>query len=111
MANEKRLIDANAVREQFAERYDDAFMQIVTRTNKEYWKGYATGINWGRSTITDAHTVDAVEVVLCKDCKYWTHMEDGMGDCTNGAFHLDGCPDPTMAFNDYCSRGERREGE
>ena len=51
---------------------------------------------------------DFVLVVRCKDCKYWEHMEDGMGDCTNGAFHLDGHPDPTMAFNDYCSRGERR---
>ena len=52
--------------------------------------------------------VDAVEVVYCKECKYWEYILNGMGDCTNSAFHLDGHPDPTMAFNDYCSRGERK---
>ena len=55
--------------------------------------------------------VDAVEVVRCKDCKHWMHMEDGFGDCTNGRFHLDGHADPTMKMDDFCSCGERREGE
>ena len=63
MVNEKLLIDANALREHFGEHYDDAFMQIVTRENKDYWRGYSNGINWGRNTLVDAPTVDAVEVV------------------------------------------------
>ena len=45
--------------------------------------------------------------VRCKDCKHWVHMEDGMGDCTNNRFHLDGCPDPTMKADDFCCLGER----
>ena len=94
---EKRLIDANVLR---------------------VHRGINVGANLGglraivlEKDIRNAPTVDAVEVVYCKDCKCWEHMCDGMGDCTNAAFHLDGCPDPTMAFNDYCSRGERKDND
>ena len=60
------------------------------------------------SLIENAPTVDAVEVVRCKKCKHWLHMEDGMGDCTNRRFHLPGHADPTMKADDFCSCGERR---
>lgn len=68
MANEKRVIDANVLKALFDERYDSAFMQMRTRENKEYWNGVCCGVNWGRNTIADAPTVDAVEVKRCKDC-------------------------------------------
>lgn len=51
---------------------------------------------------------DYTEVVRCKDCKHWIHMEDGFGDCTNRRFHLDGHADPSMKMDDFCSCGERR---
>lgn len=60
-----RLIDADALKEVFDERYDSAFMQMHTRDNKEYWNGVCGGVNWGRNIIADAPTVDAVEV-KCK---------------------------------------------
>lgn len=65
MVNEKRLdlIDRNVLKTLFDVRYDTAFIQERTRENKEQWSGYCTGINWGRNTIADAPTVDAVEVV------------------------------------------------
>ena len=50
-----------------------------------------------------------VEVVRCKDCKHWIHIENGMGDCTNRRFHIDNHADPTMYSTDFCSCGERRE--
>ena len=58
--------------------------------------------------LMNAPTVDAVEVVRCKDCRYQgrascpTYYEDRMTyrDC----WALDG-------DNDFCSYGERREGE
>ena len=61
--NEVRLIDANALKALFDERYDDAFMQMHTRPNIAHWEGYSIGVNWGRNTIADSPTVDAVEVV------------------------------------------------
>ena len=91
MANEKRrLIDANALR--LAIR-DDA--EIVG-------KHYARI----KMHINGAPTVDAVEVVRCKDCKYNDHKKafrpEGIWCCYWGV-------DPNPA--DFCSYGERREGE
>lgn len=63
MAKEQRLIDANALKALFDERYDCAFMQSHTRPNIAHWEGVSIGVNWGRNTIADAPTVDAVEVV------------------------------------------------
>ena len=63
MANEKRLIDADALKALFDERYDEVFVQEHTRHNKQFWNGLFAGVNWGRNTIADAPTVDAVEVV------------------------------------------------
>ena len=51
MATEKRLIDANALIEQFDE---------------SNFKGFVM-----KRLIEMQPTVDAVEVVRCKDCKYW----------------------------------------
>lgn len=56
-------------------------------------------------------TNDAVVVVRCADCKHWLHMENGLGDCSNPRFHIEGHADPTMNWNDFCSCGERRESE
>ena len=65
MANKKRLIDANALKALFDERYDEVFVQEYTRHNKQFWNGLCVGVNWGRNTIADASSVDAVEL-KCK---------------------------------------------
>lgn len=50
--------------------------------------------NWGEAflpqLVQEQPTVDAVEVVRCKDCRYYD-------ECTNFLFD-----------DDYCSRGERK---
>ena len=61
--------------------------------------------------ILTAPTVDAVEVVRCKDCKWWELVDDyyakGYGECT--------CPRSVIKrstfLNEdwYCANGERRE--
>lgn len=62
MENKKQMIDAKDMEEVFDNCYDTAFIQERTRENKEYWKGYCSGINWGRNAIADAPKVEAVEV-------------------------------------------------
>lgn len=93
-----RLIDADALR-------------------KEHCEGCASSVQDGCKTdpvcaslmwVHDAPTIDAVPVVRCAECKYWLFVEDGFGDCTNRRFHLDGCADPSMKMDDFCSIGERR---
>lgn len=52
--------------------------------------------------ITLAPTVDAVEVVRCKDCKYYEEYKNGEYRCWKMIL------DPAKP-TDFCSRGERRE--
>ena len=99
MANEKRLIDANA---------------LIKEANAEGAYGYVDA-----KQIADAPTVDAVEVLRCRECKYWGD-EDGklqrldgvlFARCKVHNYLIDGrhtgwCP----TENDFCSYGERKEG-
>lgn len=55
--------------------------------------------------IDDATTVDAVEVVRCRDCKWW-HEDDDVGHCDNPD-GLDNYAKP----DDFCSYAERKEGD
>ena len=115
MENEKRLIDANALIAEFDERNSDTFFQYHTRANKEYWWGMNTGVNWGVNTINNATTVDAVEVVRCKDCKHgiWDE-EEQMWECVLPV-DLTGDRDTYSMFREYnegehfCANGERKE--
>ena len=83
MANEKRLIDANAL-------------------DTVPWEDQYDAIK----AINNAPTVDAVEVVRCKDCKKWLKLEPSGTNCRV-------CADSTRIRlpYDFCSYGERREGE
>lgn len=51
-----------------------------------------------------APTVDAVEVVRCKECRFHEHEESGMVWCPNvvGSW---------IAEDGFCSMGERREDD
>ena len=46
---------------------------------------------------------DLVAVVRCKDCKHWS-----MGYCNHFAYYS---YEPMTSEDDFCSYGERREGE
>ena len=106
MATEKRLIDANAVlAKQFTSGLSDA--------SGNYY-GYADVVFV--NDIENAPTVDAVEVVHCCQCKYHKMCEDGTVFCK---FHSEqgerdsrsGLYSVWMEPDDFCSYGERREGE
>ena len=94
MANEKRLIDANALVKdlEFLAKYEDSFRQSVI-----------LGVV---QTVNARRTVDAVEVVRCKDCKHaWIHP------CGYVYCHRDGRNAYEMTFNidGFCSYGERKD--
>ena len=55
--------------------------------------------------IDAAPTVDAVHVVRCRECKWWQE-DDDIGHCDNPD-GLDNYAKP----EDFCSYGERKEGE
>ena len=93
-----RLIDA------------DAFLEKMKRTSRYFDVVF---------DVEEMPTVDAVEVLRCRDCKYWgdedgkLQRSDGVlyARCTVHNYLIDGrhtgwCP----TENDFCSYGERRGG-
>ena len=70
-----------------------------TQPSEEFTKG----VEFILKKIDNAPTVDAVEVVRCKDCEYYHLMEEGFYDCRE-VWGLD-LPQP----EDFCSYGKRRE--
>ena len=69
---------------------------------------YIDGVCFARvkKHIEEAEAVDAVEVVRCKDCK---HRAIGDNVCIHPNRIGDGYIE--VKYNDFCSYGERREGE
>ena len=102
-----RLIDAENLLNQY-ERIDwysvskeGKFMRGATTEDNPFIHYYD-----GEEIIKNATTVDAVEVVRCRECKFgsWDSEPDDAMVCvrTNDGFWRSG--------NDFCSRGERKEG-
>ena len=85
MANEKRLIDANA---------------LIEEANAEGAYGYVDAFQ-----IANAPTVDAVEVVRCRECKHW-HKETLFCDYT---LYGEAQEHVNWYANDFCSYGERKD--
>ena len=83
-SNEKRLIDA------------DAFLEKMKRTSRYFDVVF---------DVEEMPTVDAVEVVRCRECKY---------RFGNNGHSKNGCPiidaNIWMDDDDFCSYGERKEG-
>ena len=101
--SEKRLIDANAMRDDWVENGENEYV-------------YDT--NAVLDSIDLQPTVDAVEVLRCRDCKYWgdeagkLQNSDGVlfARCKVHNYLIDGrhtgwCP----TGNDFCSYGERKD--
>ena len=90
MANEKRLIDANVLEHL---GYTD-----ITK----FLGGFVEKI----LPLSEAPTVDAVEVVRCKDCSYWDKAKSN-----KKGFLI--CPASGMEIteHDFCSYRERRTDE
>ena len=99
LSNEKRLIDANRAMEIVRN-------QGIAHPNAYHLTNYATLI------LREAPTVDAVEVVRCRECKYSriNHlMKKDILSCEN----IDVCGEEYLFErnpNDFCSYGERKEG-
>lgn len=88
--NGNRLIDANAF-------LKDILTAGIGKTIIEYSEsdiGYM---------IRKRHTVDAVEVVRCKDCEHYRKNLENDTYCSS----VNGLTDPQE--DDFCSYGERRD--
>ena len=95
-----RLIDADALLDEFLKRYTERERnRNLVFAACEIKQDFA-------DMISNVPTVDAVEVVQCKDCKFgdWDSKPNDAMVCmrTKDGFWRSG--------NDFCSYGERKEG-
>jgi hypothetical protein len=110
MANEKRLIDANALSEKIGKmKYEITHNRGGYRYCNEDEKNEWDKLDGFDSLVCDAPTVDAVEVCRCKDCKHCKKYRNRLDPMLNHqlcvrmdkyAFGVD--------EDDFCSYGERR---
>ena len=108
--NKKRLIDANALMDEFraymVERYDREKC-----FSEENCKTCDRPCLWWRE-VNEAPTVDAVEVVRCKDCKFCRTFYP-IKEIDKEAIQVWYCDlyRCNRKPDEFCSDGERREGE
>jgi hypothetical protein len=106
MATEKRLIDANVVPKLFEKKYEETEQRILD--GETYLDTLAEGFTEADDVILSMATVDAVEVIRCKECR-WYNLE--LGICN---LHSESKGDPNVGYavgmdpDDFCSYGERR---
>ncbi len=91
---EQRLIDANALR---------------AKCDAPHWCVWM-------SEIDDAPTIDAVEVVRCKDCLHSRELNKYekqlyLDECVGCTRHSVSYHDAVMMGDDFCSYGERRDSD
>lgn len=102
MVTEKRLIDANAI------PWEEHYVPDPDRNAQWDFKKEWTVL---KPVIDQMPTVDAVEVIRCKDCKHYRNHPNGLcflwtepydnAKGYKGDIH---CVEP----DDYCSFGERK---
>ena len=114
MANEKRLdlIDRNAlIASCRAMHMTDVYPGWIKMPNKEKNIAGKLGDTFKR-IITGAPTVDAVEVVRCKDCENSRAIKETDPNAHEYAEYCVWCMAHDVGFgkDDFCSFGERREG-
>ena len=91
----KRLIDANALKWKLgetADKYDSDYLFFDVISDE----------------IDNAPTVDAVEVVRCKDCKSWEQYNACDGTKPHRCMNHDAIFYKRTKPDDFCSYGERR---
>lgn len=98
-----RYIDADALK---------MALYSIDTADCGYTADVLTGLTIAKNVIDNAPTVDAVEVVRCRDCKHHRTLRD-RDMCAKNADMLNGREVGLRATraDDFCSRGERRTDE
>lgn len=109
-----RLIDADPLLKKTADLEAVALEQVAKSEEWHMWDAILTERTAFKYDLMDAPTVDAVEVVRCKDCFYcrkyneiWQLPKRDVLLC----IRLYGGDGEEVSAEDYCSFAERREDE
>lgn len=92
-----RLIDADALIEKFNEKANMAECLVDERTAERFATFCALS-----DAVEQMPTVDAVQVIRCKDCTFGRYIDHGHMHC------LHPCGLTTNMTDDFCSYAERK---
>lgn len=95
VASEKRLIDANELKKKMCFKCNDEYSDEPCEPDDCVFC----------NAINDAQTIDAVSVVRCRECFYYTPVDKNTGKC---AFLIG--EHQYVVPDGYCYLGERKEG-
>lgn len=98
-----RLIDADALKEQICLVGDCT--QCKTGVNEKMCKWDMVQLNEIVERIESAPTIDAVPVVLCKDCEHYDFTDNRVPQERVWWCYYWGCE---IGANDFCSYAERK---
>lgn len=91
-----------------AEPYD----KVLEQREKALWEidapAVADAVGQCRKLLAKQPTVDAVEVVRCKECKSWEQYNACDGSKPHRCMNLNAIFHMRTAPDDFCSYGERR---
>ena len=97
---ELRLIDADDALKK-VKKLQETDPAIIGK--KQFAEGYFTGLDELEIILCAIPTVDAVEVVRCKDCKHFIQEEHG---CNHFGYYSH---TPWVDEVDFCAYGERKD--
>ena len=101
-----RLIDANAL-------LHNQVWLCGGFVGDPYCAGYMDALDKVEAVIRESPTVDAVEVVRCKDCKwFWKYkINNNYCCCRNSRDGYSQVFEVKFSENDFCSYGERKDND
>ena len=107
--NDKRLIDANALDERFDKRVEWLRLDAHDKYSLGLYHGAATD----KDLIGEMPTVDAVEVVRCRDCKYWKQSWSKARNSFSDMEYIGVCELTRYCRReiDFCSYGKRKDSD
>ena len=75
--------------------------------NSSYQEGFDCGLDKAQRVILDAPVADVVEVVRCKDCKWYSELACGEEELLGSQGWCNEVMARPMPSNGFCSFGER----
>ena len=89
-----------------ADKLLEIYKKWIPQLSSKEDEGDRRGVETCIAVLEDMPTMDAVEIVRCKDCKHYEiHKPKVLENCERNGYIIPMKPD------DFCSYGERKDGD
>ena len=109
----KEYIEREALKQDLKESYDrlrEIYYGLTYDEDKQICAGQLTTFTEAILRVKDAPAADVVEVVRCKDCKWYSELACGERELLGSQGWCNEVMARPMPSNGFCSFGERKKG-